>query len=253
MKQFTNLLIVISLVASALLIAQDKPLLSEAIHEAIDEQGIDEAKKHFAKLYESKKDHYEIDMGGISALSSAYAQDNNIEAAGAVMEIATPYMQYLLSASMSKESNEMIQMLAEKERKEEEEQQKNQEKEKSLQENNITNYQGEARSGLERFIGLYGDQAESNENRRLWVTVSCDGYLVSGALWGDVAPWWMKSESDNVFTYADSFSKVRMEFETDTNGKAIRMIHNLSYLKTPLKRLGPIPNDWDPCLERPKR
>jgi hypothetical protein len=111
----------------------------------------------------------------------------------------------------------------------------------------------EARNDLERFTGLYGDPEEKNENRRLWVMVSCDGYLVSGALWGDVAPWWMKSEADNIFTYADSFFKLRMEFKTDEDGKAIRMIHDLSFLKTPLERLGPIPEDWEPCLERPKR
>jgi hypothetical protein len=106
---------------------------------------------------------------------------------------------------------------------------------------------------LERFSGLYGDPEESNEYRKLWVMVSCDGQLVSGALWGDVAPWWMTAEGNNIFTYADSFFKLRVEFETDEEGKAIRMIHDLSFLKTPLEKLGPIPEDWDPCLERPKR
>ena len=106
---------------------------------------------------------------------------------------------------------------------------------------------------LGRYTGLYGDPEESNEYRKLWVMVSCDGQLVSGTLWGGAAGWWMKSEGDNVFTYADSFSNVRMEFETDKDGKAIRMNHDLSSIKTPLKRLGPIPDDWDPCFEQPKR
>jgi len=111
----------------------------------------------------------------------------------------------------------------------------------------------EESNNFERLTGLYGDPEESNENRKLWVMVSCDGQLVSGALWGGAAAWWMKSESDNVFTYEDSFSSVKMEFETDENGKAIRMNHDLSAIKTPLERLGPIPDDWDPCLERPRR
>jgi len=106
---------------------------------------------------------------------------------------------------------------------------------------------------LETLTGLYGDPEETNENRKLWVMVSCDGQLVSGALWGGAAAWWMKSEGDNVFTYADSFFKLSMEFETDKDGKAIRMIHDLSAIKTPLEWLGPIPADWDPCVERPKR
>ncbi len=111
----------------------------------------------------------------------------------------------------------------------------------------------EVSKDLERFTGLYGDPEESNEYRRLWVMVSCDSQLVSGALWGGAAAWWMKSEGDNVFTYADSFFKLSMEFETDEVGKAIRMIHDLSAIKTPLEWLEPIPADWDPCVERPKR
>jgi len=111
----------------------------------------------------------------------------------------------------------------------------------------------EENNELEKLTGLYGDPEESNENRRLWVMLSCDGQLVSGALWGGAAAWWMKSEGENVFTYEDSFSKVRMEFEKDENGNAIRMNHDLSAIKTPLERLEPIPDDWDPCVERPKR
>ena len=106
---------------------------------------------------------------------------------------------------------------------------------------------------LGKLTGLYGDPEETNENRKLWVMLSCDGQLVSGALWGGAAAWWMKSEGDNVFTYEDSFSSVRMEFETDDDSNAIRMNHDLSAIKTPLERLGPIPDDWDPCLEIKKR
>lgn len=111
----------------------------------------------------------------------------------------------------------------------------------------------EAKQNLEQYTGLYGDPEESNEYRKLWVMVSCDGQLVTGALWGDVAPWWMKSEGNSVFTYKDSFSELRMEFEKDENGNVIRMNHDLSGIKTPLERLGPIPEDWEPCVEKPLR
>jgi hypothetical protein len=106
----------------------------------------------------------------------------------------------------------------------------------------------EVSKDLGRYTGLYGDPEESNEYRKLWVMVSCDSQLVSGALWGGAAGWWMNSEGDNVFTYADSFTNVRMEFETDKDGKAIRMNHELSSIKTALERLGPIPDDWDPLF-----
>ena len=106
---------------------------------------------------------------------------------------------------------------------------------------------------LQRFTGLYGDPEEKNENRRLWVMVSCDGHLVAGALWGDVAPWWLKEEAGNIFTYEDSFFKLRLEFETDNEGNVVGMNHDLTGMKKPLNYLAPIPEDWDPCLERPKR
>jgi len=83
--------------------------------------------------------------------------------------------------------------------------------------------------------------------------VSCDNYLVVGALWGDATHWWMKSDSDNEFSYSDSHTSLKIEFVTDASGNATKMIHDLSYLNTPLEKLGPIPDDWDPCLERPKR
>jgi len=44
-----------------------------------------------------------------------------------------------------------------------------------------------------------------------------------------------------------------MWFETDNNGKAVSMIHDLTGMKSPLERVGPLPSDWEPCVERPKR
>ena len=85
------------------------------------------------------------------------------------------------------------------------------------------------------------------------MSVSCDGYLVSGALWGDAAPWRMKSADDKKFTYSDSFNSFKIEFNTDSNGKAHKMIHDLGFIKSPLARLGSIPDEWSACIERPKR
>lgn len=251
MKRLFKLMILIFIATNTLLLAQDKPLLSEAIKNSIDNQGIEAAKKHFKEIYESKKDFYEVDMKGLSDLSSSYIKDGNYQAASAVMDIASPFMQNMISSKMSNNSKETVQKDMEKQGKEKQE--KNEESEKTENNKQIKNNRDESRSDLKRFTGLYGDPDESNETRRLWVMESCDGYLVSGALWGDVAPWWMKSEGDKVFTYSDSFNNIRMEFVTDENGKATKMIHNLSSLKSPLERVGPLPDDWDPCYERPKQ
>lgn len=63
--------LIINFTVCTLLIAQDKTLLSEAINSAIDTRGIEAANEQFAEQYESKKDFYEIDMMGISELSSS--------------------------------------------------------------------------------------------------------------------------------------------------------------------------------------
>ena len=76
---------------------------------------------------------------------------------------------------------------------------------------------------------------------------------MSGALWGDVAPWWMKSVDDKIFSYSDSFTNFKMEFLLEGEGVVIEMVHNLNFIKSPLKKLGPLPEDWEPCLERPQR
>lgn len=249
----TKLIIVLFLVCSAALfttaLAQDKPLLSEAIRKAIDTKGIEAAKKQFADLDKSQRDSYNIDMQGISELTNEYVQDSKMEAAGAVSEISAPFLQDMISKSLKQYSPEMSEKMKEQQRVEKEQQAKEREEERESQrQEQIVKFQGQPRNDLERFTGLYGDP--SDPNRKLWVTVSCDGYLVSGAMWGDASPWWLRSVDDNVFTYEDSFNKFRMEFETDTNGNAVRMKHDLEHLNSPLERLGPLPDDFAPCTER---
>ena len=233
-------------------LAQDKPLLSEAIRKAIDSKGIEAAKKQFAEMDQSQREKYNIDMQGISELTNAYVQAGNMEAAGAISEISAPFLQDMITKTMNQYSPELSEKMKEQQQAEKKRKAKEHEEEMEHREQErIVNFQGQPRDDLKRFTGLYGDPGDPN--RKLWVTVSCDGYLVSGAMWGDIAPWWMKSVGDNVFTYQDSFSKLKMEFETDANGMAVSMKHDLEHLKSPLKRLGPLPDDFDPCMERPKR
>ena len=95
---------------------QTKPLLSESIREAIDTKGIEAAKKQFAESYHSNKNLYNVDMQGITKLTSAYTQSGNIEAAGAVMAIATPYLQDQIAAQMNIVSPGFAEKLAERRR-----------------------------------------------------------------------------------------------------------------------------------------
>lgn len=253
MKQIFRITILIILSVPIFLIAQDKVLLSEAIQKELNAEGVEGAKKYFDEQFETNKNSYEVDMKGISELSSKYANDGEIELSGAVMDIAMPFIQDAMSNQMSQSSNEDARKLAEMQQSEKESQTQKNNGKSTSKEISTTNDLGEPRKDLERFTGLYGDPNEKDTNRKLWVMISCDDYLVVGALWGDASPWWMKSKSDEVFTYSDSFTSLKIEFVTDASGKAIKMNHDLSHLKTPLERLEPIPDDWDPCLERSKR
>lgn len=236
---------------------QNKPLLSEAILEAIDLNGIDGAKAQFSKMDQVQRKKYEIDMERISELINSYIEDGDYETSAALSEISVPFFQDMATKAMNEFAPEMAEMMAEQQQSETRQQTSNREtgneRREWEQQERIQEIQGEPRDDLERFTGLYGDPNAENSNRRLWVTVSCDGFLVSGALWGDVAPWWMQSESDNVFSFEDSFNNIRMEFPTNTGNNTMAMIHNLEFLKSPLERIGDLPNDWDSCMERAQR
>jgi hypothetical protein len=243
MNKLIYLSVIFFLSLSAISYSQEKPLLSNAIRKAIDTRGVEGAKKYFKQSYAANKNYYEVDMEGVSKLSNEYVKNNNTAAAGAVMEMAQPYLQDYIATHLNGQSEKLI-------KKQNKEINKNEAavKESSHHDKSINNSQGPARDDLDRFTGIYGDPSEKNETRRLWVRTSCDGYLVAGALWGDASPWWLKSESDKVFIYKDSFNDIRMEFAG--SGKDEKMIHNLSFMKSPLQRLGPIPEDWGPCVER---
>lgn len=231
--------------------AQDKPLLSEAIKEAIDARGVEDAKKYFQEMDQSERARYTIDTEGISELTTTYANEGNMDALMGVSEIAAPFMQDMVSQAMEEYAPEMERMeqVAEQRRAEREEKQREREEERNRQrEQSLIERQGQPRDDLEQFTGLYADPDAENSTRQLWVQVSCDGYLVSGAMWGDASPWWLRSESDNVFTSSSSFNSIRMEFRTA--GGSLEMVHDLEFLPSPLQRTGSLPDNWDSCLER---
>ena len=122
------------------------------------------------------------------------------------------------------------------------------EEERRTQEKLAAQSRGKSRDDLQRFAGLYGEP-----KREIFVTVSCDGYLVTGPMWADVGPWWMRSAADKVFTYADSWQSFSMEFEADGDGRIVRMKHEIEGAPSPMEHAGPLPDEWGDCLERPLR
>lgn len=233
--------------------AQDKPLLSEAIKEAIDARGVEAAKEYFLEMDKPERAQYSIDTEGISELTTFYVNEGNMDALMAVSEISAPFMQDMVTQAMEEYAPEMEKMeqMAEQQRVKSQQQQTEREEERNRQrEKSSVERQGQPHDDLERFTGLYANpDAEESSTRQLWVQVSCDGSLVSGAMWGDASPWWLRSESDNVFTSSNSFNSIRMEFRTGDSG-SLEMVHDLEFMPSPLQRIGSLPSDWDSCLER---
>lgn len=103
---------------------------------------------------------------------------------------------------------------------------------------------GPSRKDLARFYGLYGDpKNEDGTGQKFFVYETCDGRLLFGGTWGDVAPWVFRSVSDTAFEAIPSggIANERLEFQVGWNGKVHAMAHTLKWKKSPLIRLGDLP------------
>lgn len=114
---------------------------------------------------------------------------------------------------------------------------------------------GEPREDLERFYGVYGD---GDSGRNFFVTAARrpeyaerqipPGYLMIGAMWGDVAPWYMKSVSETRFEQqwtTPGAEPIIAEFETNEEGGARTLVFETVFDdRGRLQRVGELPEDW---------
>lgn len=231
--------------------AQDKPLLSAEIRTVLAEEGLKAAQQRFEELYPAQQDRYEPDATGMYEIASGYMQAGDMETAEALMEMAATVMTGAAAAYTESMYGDMAAMQAEAASTEAAEQGAA----TVADEPAVAWDPGPSRADLDRFAGLYSDPAAPDERRSFWAAVGCDGRLVTGSTWGDASPWWMRSVSDVVFEYSDSWTEVRMEFEAGPAGPASGMTHDREdILPSPLTRTGPLPADWggDECIQPPE-
>lgn len=116
---------------------------------------------------------------------------------------------------------------------------------------------GEPRQDLERFHGVYGSPDEPNrnffvaqaQNRAMEGREIPPGYLMIGAMWGDVAPWYMKSVGEYRFEQQwtnPGAEPLVVEFETDEQGNAVAMRFVSGFLadRGEVQRQGQLPEGW---------
>lgn len=119
---------------------------------------------------------------------------------------------------------------------------------------------GTPRNDLERFYGLYGDP--DNPGRDFFVLEAKrpkfaeqapeipPGYLMIGATWGDVAPWYMKAITETKFeqqTLGDFKppEPIVVVFEAAEGQNAVALTFETVFAdRGRLKRLGDVPEEW---------
>lgn len=110
---------------------------------------------------------------------------------------------------------------------------------------------GPARGDLARFHGRYADPQRERESRVFWVAEDCDGRLIAGAMWGDAAPWRMRSIGETTFEQRQSprerefYEPVRLEFAVDEAGEVTgATMRDWEGVEQRLDRIDDLPAEW---------
>jgi len=120
------------------------------------------------------------------SLMSEYMGAGDNAAAQAVAEITATVMRETMTDAMNTHAPGMAAEMETMRKAEAEQQLREQAVE---QKNNLQTEQqsrGKPRDDLSRFKGLYGDTG----GRQIFVSESCDGFMVAGPMWADVSAWW---------------------------------------------------------------
>jgi hypothetical protein len=242
-----GLLAAVSLLQVTSIWAADKPSLANEIRQTLEASGVEAARQRFAEIYPERRDEFDIDMQTLGNLGAEYMKAGNMDAGMAVIEMTTTISQAMIAQMMQGEAGKLAQELSEAQAAHDEAAQHTRAAENNQPEQERAASRGPARDDLDGFVGLYANPAQGESGRRLWVQKSCDGYLVAGAMWGDASPWWLKSEGDLVFAVSTNFQSLRADFEPNDT---MKMHHDLEFMASPLLRTGPLPVDWETCIER---
>ncbi|MEQ9462120.1 MAG: hypothetical protein RJQ10_00545 [Haliea sp.] len=220
------------------------PPLSAEVARWIDSQGVDAARERFAELWASAADDYEPDLDALADLGSRYLQEGNIEAGMAVMEMVSIISLAELDAALQSQAALVAEMEAAAAEIAATTGAPASAQDGSAGQQAEATDRGPARADLERFAGIYA--SDEQPDRQLFVTRTCDGFLVAGPMWADVAAWQLGSEGKQVFTFEQGELFFQLAF---SGGEGMPQIlnHNIRGLASPLRHRGPLPGDWPRC------
>ena len=235
-------------------VAQGAPVIAPEMARVISEEGVDAAKARFKELLASESINHATELSAMHSLMSSYMQAGNMDAGSAIGEMSAELTVQMMSAggaySMPGMDMEQLRKMEEAERAQE--QQVRQEEEK-LAAKQRQQSRGKSRDDLERFTGFYGEGGSADMGKTIFVAVSCDGYLVTGPMWADVGPWWMRSAADTVFTYADSWTNLSLEFVPDGDDGHHILNNDIDGIAAALEWKKELTPEYAKCVERPLR
>jgi len=248
------LILVLISTASGPALAASELVVTPEVKRLIDEESIEAAKARYQELSQSGSFDFPLETQGLQTLLLAYLQAGRQEAAEAVGEImsdmAMNMVPTLLNQSMPPGMAQQMEAQRRSEQQAKAQRQQEQQAEQRLREEKLAEQRGQSRNDLSRFSGHYGELGVSDIGRTIFVSVSCDGYLVTGPMWADISPWWMYSDSEFVFTYSFRELDFSMLFETDGAGRIVRMRHGIDGVKSPLEWKQALSEEWSECVER---
>lgn len=242
---------------SAWSVAQQPSLVAE-LESAIQAGGADALQQRFDEIWPEQKDQYALDMNAFGQMVNRYA--GNFQENRELLEVLSNIGGVLAQARVD-EMMASPEMRAHMQAMQQAQEAAGAQSAEEAPPGYATTPSpepaqrdtGEARADLDRFRGLYGDPDSPDSPRKLFVSQTCSGYLLIGAMWGDVAPWQMTSEGENAFAHASDYFNLEAEFDSAGDGQATVMRHTMDGLASPLVRSGDLPEDWDACVERGQR
>ena len=256
MKWFVSMIVAVAFMAFwPATVQASEPTIAPEIGRIIAEEGVEAAQARFAEMAADPSLNAALEIQGLTTLATAYIQANNIEAATAVGEMTSQLTMAMISGGGMQLPPEMAgQMEAARQAEEAaaEQEAADRQVQAKQEQRRLEQSRGKSRNDLDRFRGLYAPGG-GDPGKALFVTVSCDGFLVTGPMWADVGPWWMRSAADRVFTYSDAWTDLSMEFVADSDGEITALRHDVDGLDSPAERQGDLPSDWPACQERPRR
>jgi hypothetical protein len=221
------------------------PPLSTEVARLIESEGVDAARERFTQLWEDGAADYEPDVNKLADLGSRYLQEGNLEAGMAVMEMVSIISLAELDAALQSQAALMAEMEAAAA-------EIAAESEVAASGNTAAAPpvpeapdRGPAREDLQRLIGIYA--SDEAPRRELFVTQTCNGFLVAGPLWADTAPWGLRSEGATAFSFQQGGLQFQLEFATGNDSTAQQLSHTIRGLASPMQRRGPLPGDWPRC------